>query len=84
MPPSNDTGAFTNGAFEADECGNAGRKANLIPYHLTQDHSLNNFINKSFTSPSSPFLLLPATTIRKNFTIYFHFETMGFENLGFY
>ena len=35
MPPSNDTGAFTNGAFEADECGNAGRKTNLISYHLT-------------------------------------------------
>ena len=28
MPPSNDTGVFSNKAFEADECDIAGIKAN--------------------------------------------------------
>ena len=37
MPPSNDTGVFSNNAFEADVCDNAGMKANLISFHLTQD-----------------------------------------------
>ena len=37
MPPSNNTGVFSNNAFEADECDIAGIKANLISYHHTQD-----------------------------------------------